>query len=40
LLIDPIVKVQDPNIKGLTSFGKKRSERERRKEKRRKNNSL
>ena len=28
LLIDPIVKVQEPNIKGLTSFGKKESERE------------
>jgi hypothetical protein len=34
------MKVQDPNIKGLTSFGKKMSERKRRKEKRRKNNSL
>jgi len=39
LLIDPIVKVQEPNIEGLTSF-KKKSKRERRKEKRRKNNSL
>jgi hypothetical protein len=27
-LIDPIVKVQEPNIKGLTSFGKKESGRE------------
>jgi hypothetical protein len=34
------VKVQEPNIEGLTSFKKKKSKRERRKEKRRKNNSL
>jgi hypothetical protein len=41
LLINPIVKVQEPNMKGLTKFGKKESERERRKEKReRKNNSI
>jgi len=31
------VKVQEPNIEGLTSFEKKENERERRKEKRRKN---
>jgi hypothetical protein len=34
------MKVQEPNIKGVTSFGKKESERERRKENRRKNISL
>jgi hypothetical protein len=36
LLIDPIVKVQEPNIEGLTSFGKKESERERMKGKKKK----
>ena len=40
LLIYPIKKVQDLNIEGLTSFEKKESEREIRKEKRRKNNNL
>ena len=31
------MKVQEPNIEGLTNFEKKENERERRKEKRRKN---
>jgi hypothetical protein len=39
LLMDHILKVQKPNIEGLTNFAKKESEREKRKEKRRKNNS-
>jgi len=34
------MKVQEPNIEDLTSFGKKESERERTKEKRRKNNNV
>jgi hypothetical protein len=34
------VKVQKPNIKGLISFGKKRSEKKRMKEKRRKKYQL
>jgi len=34
------VKVQEPNIEGLTSFEKKENEIERRKEKRTKNNNL
>jgi hypothetical protein len=37
MLIDLIVKVQKPNIEGLTSFGKKENKWERMKEKRRKN---
>jgi hypothetical protein len=37
--MDHILKVQKLNIKGLTNFAKKESEREKRKEKRRKNNS-
>jgi hypothetical protein len=40
LLIEPIMKVQEPNIESLISFGKRESESERRKEKRRKNNKL
>jgi hypothetical protein len=40
MLIEPIVKLQKHNIKGLISFGKKRSERKRMKENRRKNISL
>jgi hypothetical protein len=36
LLINPIMKVQEPNIEGLTSFRKRESERKRRKKKRRK----
>ena len=36
MLINPIVKVQEPKMKGLTNFEKKESERERRKEKREK----
>ena len=40
LLIDLIVKIQKPNIEGLTNFRKTKSERERRKEKRRKNSNL
>jgi hypothetical protein len=39
LLMDHILKVQKPNIEGLTNFAKKESEREKRKEKRIKNNS-
>ena len=40
MLIDLIIKVQESNIECSMSFEKKRSERERKKEKRRKNNSL
>ena len=36
LLINPIMKVQEPNIEGLTSFRKRESERKGRKKKRRK----
>jgi hypothetical protein len=40
MLINPIAKAQKPNKKSLTSFEKRKSERERMKEKRRKNNNL
>jgi hypothetical protein len=40
MLINPIAKAQKPNKKSLASFEKRKSERERMKEKRRKNNNL
>jgi hypothetical protein len=40
LLINPIMKVQEPNIEGLTSFRKRESERKKKEEKEKKKSNL